>query len=103
MTVQGVLNKVAEQVNAGALGPNVTASVSPRVAAAPNGSPPRNPAGAGGHNPPSDNGRHSLPPAALDELHALRGGDDAHQWAIGRKIEQYAVEYAGRIPLTPTW
>lgn len=46
---------------------------------------------------------HTLPPEALDELHALRGGDDAHQWAIGRKIEQLAVQYAGRIPLTRIW
>jgi len=86
-----VLKSVADQINAGALGPNVTASVSPRVAAAA-------PAAPVAHT----NG-HSLPPEDLDDLHAFRGAGDKYQWELGRKIEILAVKYAGKIPLTRIW
>lgn len=115
MSLKNVLSDVADKINAGALGPNVTASVSPRV---------RKLAGkiieAGFveeaqeaieilqakedlDRKAKDSSRHSLPPEDMDELHQFRGMADKKQWELGRRIEILAVKYAGKISLSKIW
>ncbi len=53
---------------------------------------------------PNGAGRAKLmDPGDLAEFHALRGSSDPHQWAIGSRVEQAAIKYAGRIPIARVW
>lgn len=93
MTISDVLHSVADQVNAGALGPGVTASVS-GPHAAPNGNTPRNPQGAGGADKPPAG---SLPEKLLEKFRQHRGENDQSFWAMGDDIDEAVVESAGRL------
>lgn len=85
MSMRNILKSVADQVNAGALGPNVTASVS------------------GGYEPskPSGNGHKlatpALPEPILDTFRQHRGGSDHTQWRLGDAVADAIVEMAGKV------
>lgn len=55
-----------------------------------------------GHEPDGWVG-HALPPEELDVFHQFRGGEDKHQWELGRQVEICAVKYAGKIAITKIW
>jgi hypothetical protein len=81
MTIYDVLNSVAAQVNAGALGPNVTASVSGgREAAMRVAHPP-----------------DKTPDAMRDDFRQYRGDTDDYHWRLGDCIDNWVVEMAGKI------
>lgn len=40
--------------------------------------------------------RGELPPALLNEFHQFRGGDDGHQWGIGKIVDDAIAELAGK-------
>lgn len=83
MTMQGVLDSVAAQVNAGALGPGVTASVRH---------------GVNGHGMRHESSTvKQLPESLLDSFRQFRGDTDRTYFGLGDAVDAAVVELAGRV------
>jgi hypothetical protein len=84
--IDEVLTSVADQVNAGALGPNVTAwtgRIDDELAVA----------ATRVARPPD---KTALPPAMLDAFRQFRGASDANYFGLGDAVDAAVVELAGK-------
>ena len=88
MTIQGVLKSVADQINHGALGPNVSAWT---------GGIDDKPAEPNGNGAKADSPAGSLPDKLLEKFRQYRGVSDDAYWSIGDAIDEAVVESVGRL------
>ena len=102
MSVSEVLQSVADQINAGALGPNVTASTSgaatPSSDPRPRGETARTSASLAAPGAMARAQRSAvLPDSVLDRFRQFRGDGDDSRFSLGDEIETAAVEFAGKV------